>query len=54
MNDAGPLAGQRALVVGGSAGIGLASTRTLLADGAHVVIAGRRRARLGLVGVFMA
>jgi NAD(P)-dependent dehydrogenase (short-subunit alcohol dehydrogenase family) len=46
MSAAGPLAGQRALVVGGSAGIGMASTAALLADGAHVVIAGRGRPAL--------
>jgi NAD(P)-dependent dehydrogenase (short-subunit alcohol dehydrogenase family) len=36
-----PLAGLRALVIGGSAGIGLASARFLAADGARVTIASR-------------
>ena len=35
------LAGQRALIVGGSSGIGLASAEALLADGARVWITGR-------------
>jgi len=37
----GALAGQRALVVGGTAGIGLAVARGLLAEGARVMLAGR-------------
>jgi len=37
----GALAGQRAVVVGGGSGIGLASTRALARDGARVTIAGR-------------
>lgn len=39
------LSGQRVLVAGGTAGIGLAIARHALADGAHVVIAGRNPAR---------
>lgn len=39
------LRGKRALVVGGSAGIGLATARRFLAEGARVVIAGRNPAR---------
>jgi len=39
MGDA--LAGQRALVVGGSSGIGLATAHRLARDGAHVTICGR-------------
>ena len=38
---AGPLAGLRSLVIGGSAGIGFASARLLATDGASVTIAGR-------------
>jgi len=41
----GVLAGQRALVVGGSAGIGLEVARQMLAVGAEVVIAGRNPER---------
>src|SRR5690554_6232022 len=41
----GALAGQRALVVGGSAGIGLEVARQMLAAGAEVVIAGRNAER---------
>lgn len=41
----GRLEGQRVLIVGGSAGIGLATARRMLAEGAHVVIAGRTPAR---------
>ncbi len=46
MADEGVLAGQRALVVGGSSGIGLATARLLAADGCRVAIAGRDEARL--------
>ena len=41
-----PLAGRRALVVGGGSGIGLATARLLAADGAHVTIAGRTVGKL--------
>jgi NAD(P)-dependent dehydrogenase (short-subunit alcohol dehydrogenase family) len=44
MGDA--LAGQSALVIGGSSGIGYASARALAADGARVTIAGRGEDRL--------
>ncbi|WP_404477779.1 SDR family oxidoreductase [Novosphingobium sp. BL-52-GroH] len=40
------LAGRVAVVTGGSSGIGLATARRLLDDGARVVICGRDRARL--------
>ncbi len=43
---AGPLAGLRSLVIGGSAGIGFASARLLATDGASVTIAGRSEERL--------
>ncbi len=42
----GPLAGYRALVVGGGSGIGLACARLLARDGAHVTISGRTEQRL--------
>jgi len=46
MADTGVLAGTRAIVVGGSSGIGLATARLLAADGCRVTIAGRDEARL--------
>lgn len=42
-----PLSGQVALVTGGGSGIGLECARTLVADGATAVIAGRDEDRLG-------
>lgn len=42
----GPLQGTTALLVGGAGGIGRASARLLLADGAHVTIASRSAERL--------
>jgi NAD(P)-dependent dehydrogenase (short-subunit alcohol dehydrogenase family) len=42
----GALAGMRALVIGGGSGIGLASARLLVADGAHVTLAGRTLTKL--------
>ena len=41
-----PLAGLRAVVVGGSSGIGLATTRLLAADGCRVTIAARDELRM--------
>src|SRR5437868_3718194 len=41
-----PLAGMRALVVGGGSGIGLASARLLAADGASLTLAGRTLSKL--------
>jgi NAD(P)-dependent dehydrogenase (short-subunit alcohol dehydrogenase family) len=41
-----PLAGQRALVVGGGSGIGFASARLLARDGAFVTIVGRTVSKL--------
>jgi NAD(P)-dependent dehydrogenase (short-subunit alcohol dehydrogenase family) len=46
MTEARPLAGMRALVVGGGSGLGLASARLLAADGAHVTLAGRTLSKL--------
>ncbi len=40
------LEGRRALIIGGSSGIGRASAHRLLADGAHVTIAARTGSRL--------
>jgi NAD(P)-dependent dehydrogenase (short-subunit alcohol dehydrogenase family) len=42
----GALTGQRAVVVGGGSGIGLASARALARDGAHVTIVGRTEQKL--------
>ncbi len=44
------LKGKRALVVGGSSGIGLATARLLAARGARVTAAGRDRKKLAAVG----
>ena len=50
-----PLAGLRAVVVGGSSGIGLATTRLLAADGCRVTIAARDELRMRrVVDVFAA
>ncbi|HAN24706.1 MAG: short-chain dehydrogenase [Microbacterium sp.] len=43
------LAGKTALVTGGTAGIGLAAVRAFAAEGAHVVVTGRREAGLAAV-----
>ncbi len=45
-NAALPLAGKRALIIGGSRGIGFATARVLAQHGAHVVISARRKAVL--------
>ena len=41
-----PLENHRSLIVGGAGGIGRASARAILADGAHVTIAGRTPSKL--------
>ena len=46
IGGAGSLRGQRALVIGASSGIGLASAEALLADGADVLICARDAERL--------
>src|SRR5262245_44253914 len=40
------LAGKRVLITGGGSGIGLATARLCLDEGAHVAITGRNEARL--------
>src|SRR5437879_12481572 len=45
----GVLHGQDAIVAGGGGGIGRASARMLAAEGAHVIVAGRRREPLAAV-----
>jgi NADP-dependent 3-hydroxy acid dehydrogenase YdfG len=45
----GRLDGQVAIVTGGGSGIGLETARMLAAEGAHVVVAGRRKAPLDAV-----
>src|SRR5262245_41395021 len=44
--DMSKLTGQRILVTGGGSGIGLATARACLREGAHVAITGRNLARL--------
>ena len=46
MAHEGALKGTKALIIGGSSGIGLASARRLAADGCRVTIAGRDEQRL--------
>lgn len=46
MHSYNPTDRQRILVIGGGSGMGLALTRSLLADGAAVTIAGRSKSRL--------
>ncbi|MBA8794617.1 NAD(P)-dependent dehydrogenase (short-subunit alcohol dehydrogenase family) [Friedmanniella endophytica] len=45
----GVLEGKTALVTGGTSGIGLAVVRTLVGEGAHVVLSGRRQSALDAV-----
>ena len=45
-SDERPLAGLRALIVGGSSGIGLATAHVLVRDGATVTLAARSEERL--------
>lgn len=46
IGGAGSLAGQRALVIGASSGIGLATAEALAIDGAHVLMCARGKERL--------
>jgi NAD(P)-dependent dehydrogenase (short-subunit alcohol dehydrogenase family) len=44
--NAGKLSGRIALITGGSSGLGLATAKRFVAEGAHVFITGRRQAEL--------
>ena len=46
MNSSQKLAGKIALITGGSSGLGLATARRFVAEGAHVFITGRRQGEL--------
>ncbi|MBJ7307020.1 MAG: SDR family NAD(P)-dependent oxidoreductase, partial [Acidimicrobiia bacterium] len=54
MTTGSTLAGTRAVVVGGSSGIGLATTRLLAADGCRVTIAARGEERMASVVALLA
>jgi len=49
----GKLAGKIALVAGGTAGIGLATARRFVKEGAYVFVTGRRQAELDAAGKLM-
>jgi NAD(P)-dependent dehydrogenase (short-subunit alcohol dehydrogenase family) len=46
MEIMGKLDGRVAVITGGNSGIGLATAKRLVADGAHVFITGRRQSEL--------
>ena len=48
------LSGKTALVTGGTSGIGLAVVRRFVAEGAHVVLTGRRQTQLDAVAAELA
>jgi NAD(P)-dependent dehydrogenase (short-subunit alcohol dehydrogenase family) len=45
--NAGKLAGKVALVTGGTSNVGFATAQLFIAEGAQVLITGRRQAELG-------
>jgi NAD(P)-dependent dehydrogenase (short-subunit alcohol dehydrogenase family) len=52
-NNAKKLAGKIAVITGGSSGIGLATAKRFVEEGAHVVITGRREKELKEAAVFI-
>ena len=52
-NNGQKLAGKIAVITGGSSGIGLATAKRFVEEGAHVVITGRREKELKEAAVFI-
>ena len=52
-NHGQKLAGKIAVITGGSSGIGLATAKRFVEEGAHVVIAGRREKELKEAAAFI-
>ena len=47
-NNGQKLTGKVAIITGGNSGMGLATARRFVAEGAHVVITGRRQDQIGI------